>query len=56
MNMEHKIRVGRPDGRIQKTLYEKVVLPIIAYTMETTTNMTNKEMEEIEMIQDKMVR
>ena len=37
-------------------LYEKVVLPTIAYNMETTTNMTNKEMEEMEMIQGKMLR
>ena len=36
-------------------LYGKVVLPTIAYNMETTTNMTNKEMEEMEMIQDKML-
>ena len=32
-------------------LYEKVVLPTITYNMETTTNMTNKEREEMEMIQ-----
>ena len=34
-------------------LYEKVVLPTITCTMET---MTNKEMEEMEMIQGKMLR
>ena len=51
--MGDKIRVGRHDGRIQKLLYEKVVLPTITYNMESTTNMTNKEME---MIQGKMLR
>ena len=51
-----KTIVGRHDGRIQKMLYEKVVLPTITYNMESTTNMTNKEMEDIEMIQGKMLR
>ena len=51
-----KTRVGRHDGRIQKMLYEKVVLPTITYNMESTTNMTNKEMEDMEMIQGKMLR
>ena len=51
--MGNKIRVGRQDGRIQKMLYEKVVLPTI---MESTTNMTNKEKEEMEMIQGTMLR
>ena len=56
--MGDKIRVGIQchDGRIQKMLYEKVVLPTITYNMESTTNMTNKEMEEMEMIQGKMLR
>ena len=54
--MGDKIRVGRHDGRIQKMLYEKVVLPTIAYNMESTIKMTNKEMEEMEMIQGKMLR
>ena len=36
-------------------LYGKVVLPTIAYNMDTTTNMTNKEMGEMQMIQDKML-
>ena len=36
-------------------LYEKVVLPTITYNMESTTNMTNKEMEDMEMIQGKML-
>ena len=40
--MGDKTRVGRHDGRIQKMLYEKVVLPTITYNMESTTNMTNK--------------
>ena len=31
-------------------IYEKVVLPTITYNMESTTNMTNKEMEDMEMI------
>ena len=51
--MGDKIRVGRHDGRIQKMLYEKVVLPTITYNMESTTN---KEMENMEMIQGKMMR
>ena len=51
--MGDKIRVGRHDGRIQKMLYEKVVLPTITYNMESTTN---KEIEDIEMIQGKMLR
>ena len=46
-------RVGRHDGRIQKMLYEKVVMPTITYNMESTTN---KEMEDMEMIQGKMLR
>ena len=54
--MGGKIRVGRHNNRIQKMFYEKVVLPIITYNMESTTNMTNKEMEDIEMIQGKMSR
>ena len=54
--MGDKIRVGRHDGRIQKMLYEKVVLPTITYNMESTTNRTNKEMEDMEMIQGKMAR
>ena len=54
--MGDKIRVGRHDGRIQKMLYEKVVLPTITYNMESTTNMTNKEMEDMEIIQGKMLR
>ena len=49
--MGDKIRVGRHDGRIQKMLYEKVVLPTITYNMKSTTNMTNKQMEDMEMIQ-----
>ena len=53
--MEDKIRVGRHDGIIQKMVYDKVVLPTITYNMETTTNKPNKEMEEIEMIQGKML-
>ena len=44
------LQVGRHDGRIQKMLYEKVVLPTITYNMESTTN---KEMEE--MIQGKLL-
>ena len=51
--MGDKTRVKRHDGRIQKMLYEKVVLPTITYNMESTTNMTNKEMEDMEMIQGK---
>ena len=54
--MGDKTRFGRHDGRIQKMLCEKVVLPTITYTMESTTNMTNKEMEDMEMIQGKMLR
>ena len=54
--MEDKTRVGRHDGRIQKMLYEKVILPTITYNMESTTNMTNKEMEDMEMIQGQMLR
>ena len=54
--MGDKTRVGRHDGRIEKMLYEKVVLPTIPYNMESTTNMANKEMEDIEMIQGKMLR
>ena len=53
--MGDKIRVGRHDGRIQKMFYKKVVLPTITYNMESTTNMTNKEMEDMEMIQGKML-
>ena len=37
-------------------LYEQVVLPTITYNMESTTNMTNKEMEDMEIIQGKMLR
>ena len=37
-------------------LYEKVVLPTITYNMESTTNMANKEMEDMEMIQGNMLR
>ena len=44
------------DGRIYKMLYEKVGLPTIIYNMESTTNMPNKEMEEMEMIQGNMLR
>ena len=51
-----KIRVGTHDGRIQKMLYEKVVLLTITYNMESTTNMTNKEMEDMEMKQGKMLQ
>ena len=54
--MGDKAGVGRHDGRIQKVLYEKAVLPIIIYNMESTTNMTNKDMEDMEMIQGKMLR
>ena len=52
--MGDKIRVGRHDGKIQKMLYEKVVMPTITYNMESITNMTNKEMEDMEMIQGKI--
>ena len=54
--MGDKIRVGRHDGRIQKMLYEKVVLATITYNTESTTNMTNKEMEDMEMIQGKKAK
>ena len=54
--MGDKTRVGRHDARMQKMLYENVVLPTITYNMESTTNMTNKEMEDMEMIQGKMLR
>ena len=37
-------------------LHEKVVRPTITYNMESTTNMTNKEMEDMEMIQGKFLR
>ena len=40
--MGDKTRVGRHDCRIQKMLYEKVVLPTITYNMESTRNMTSK--------------
>ena len=52
--MGYNRRVGRHDGRIQKMLYEKVVLSTITY-MESTTNMTNNEMVEMQMIQGKML-
>ena len=55
--MGDKIRVGRHDGKIQKMLYEKVVLPAITYNMESTTNMTQTKKwrnGEMEMIQGKM--
>ena len=48
--------IGRHDDRIHKMLYENVVLPTITYNMQSTANMTNKEMEEMEMIQGKMLR
>ena len=54
--MGDKTRIGRHDGRIQKMLYEKVVLPTITYNMESTTNMTIKEMEDMEMIQGKIYK
>ena len=54
--MGDKIRIGRHNGRIHKMLCEKVVLPTITYNMESTTNMTNKEMKEMDMIQGKMLR
>ena len=54
--MGDTIRVGRNYGRIQKMLYEKVVLPTITHTMESTTNMTNLEIQEMELIQGKMLR
>ena len=54
--MKSKIRVGRDDGIIQKMLYESVGLPKIAYNMESTTNMANKEMEDMEIMQGKMLR
>ena len=54
--MGDKTRVGRHDGRIQKMLYERVMLPTITYNVESTTNMTNKEIEDLEMIQGKMLR
>ena len=54
--MGDKTRVGRHDGKIQKMLYEKVVLPTITYNMESTINMTKKVMEDMEMIQGKMLR
>ena len=54
--MGDKIRVGRHDGRIQKMLYEKVVLQTMTYNMESTTHMINKEMEDMEMVQGKMLR
>ena len=36
-------------------LYEKVVMPTITYNMKSTTNRTNEEMEDMEMIQGKML-
>ena len=54
--MGDKTRVGRHDGRIKKILNEKIVLPTITYNMESTTNKTNKQMEDMEMIQGKMLR
>ena len=54
--MGNKTRVGRHDGRIQKMLYENVVLPTITYNMQSTPNMRNKEMSEMEMIQGKILR
>ena len=41
--MGDKLRVGRHDGRIQKMLYEKIVLPTITCNMESTANMANKK-------------
>ena len=54
--MDDKIRVRRQDCRIQKMLYKKVVLSKITYNLEFTTNMTNREMEDMEMIQGNMLR
>ena len=54
--MGDKVRVGIHDGRIQKMLYEKVMLSTITYNMESTSNMINKEMKKMEMIQSKMLR
>ena len=51
--MADKIRVGRHYGKIQKILYEKVVLTTRTYNIESTTNMTNKEMKDMEMIDPK---
>ena len=45
----NNIRRQLHDGRIQKMLYEKVVLPTITFNMES---MTYKEIEDMEMIQN----
>ena len=44
--MRDSIRVGWHNGRIQKMICEKALLSTISHNMEITRNMTNKEMEE----------
>ena len=51
--MGDKTRIGRHDGRIQRMLYEKVVLLRITYTMESTTY--KRHTKDMEMIQGKML-
>lgn len=51
-----KKKVGKHDGRIQGMLYEKVAVPTLTYNMETATNMTIHEYEQLEKIQAKALK
>ena len=43
--------VGRKSAEVQRMLYESIVIPAITYNLEVITNLSAKEMEEIERLQ-----
>ena len=43
--------VGRKSAEVQRMLYESIVIPAITYNPEVITNLSAKEMEEIERLQ-----
>ncbi len=51
-----KQRVGGQDARVQRMLYDKVIVPTLTYNMETNTNMTSKEYKMLEKLQGRALR
>ena len=43
--------VGRKSAEVQQMLYESIVIPAITYNLEVITNLSAKEIEEIERLQ-----
>lgn len=51
-----KMRVGNKDAKVQRMLYDKVIVPTLTYNLELVTHMSKAEYKEIEKLQGKALR